>query len=52
MIDPDKWTPAMAAILKRWDPGACVLLVPSQLHKSYRPNVAMGEVSPYAEVKS
>lgn len=36
---------AMAAILKRWDPGACVLLVPSQLHKSYRQKVVMGEVN-------
>jgi protein O-GlcNAc transferase len=30
---------AMVALLKRWDPGACVLLVPSQLHKSYRPKL-------------
>src|ERR1043166_967844 len=30
---------AMAAILKRWDPGACVLVAPSQLRKSYRPKV-------------
>jgi tetratricopeptide (TPR) repeat protein len=36
---------AMGAILKRWDPGACVLLVPSQLHKSYRQKVAMGEIN-------
>jgi hypothetical protein len=35
---------AVAAVLKRWDPGSCVLLVPSQLQKSFRPNVAMGEV--------
>jgi protein O-GlcNAc transferase len=27
---------AMAAMLKRWDPGACLLLAPSQLRKSYR----------------
>jgi hypothetical protein len=27
---------AMAAVLKKWDPGTCVLLVPSQLHRSYR----------------
>jgi protein O-GlcNAc transferase len=43
---------AMAAVLKRWDPGTCVLLVPSRLRKPYRPKVAMGEVSPHAEVKS
>jgi len=30
---------AMAAVLKRWDQGACVLVAPSQLHKSYRPKV-------------
>jgi hypothetical protein len=30
---------AMVAVLKRWDPGACVLVAPSQLHKSYRPKV-------------
>jgi hypothetical protein len=30
---------AMVAMLKRWDPGACVLVAPSQLHKSYRPKV-------------
>ena len=30
---------AMAALLKRWDPGACVLLAPSQLHKNYRPKI-------------
>lgn len=31
---------AMAAMLKRWDPGACMLLTPSQLYKSYRPKAA------------
>ncbi|MBV9427265.1 MAG: hypothetical protein JO084_06060 [Bradyrhizobiaceae bacterium] len=30
---------AMAAMLKRWGPGDCVLVAPSQLHKSYRPMV-------------
>jgi protein O-GlcNAc transferase len=30
---------AMVALLKRWDPGACVLLAPSQLHRSYRPKL-------------
>jgi hypothetical protein len=30
---------AMAAMLKRWEPGACVLVAPSQLYKSYRPKV-------------
>jgi len=35
---------AMAAILKRWDDGACVLLVPSQLHRSYRQKVVGGVV--------
>lgn len=28
---------AMVAMLRRWDPGACMLLAPSRLHKSYRP---------------
>jgi len=36
---------AMAAILKCWDPGACVLLAPSQLHRSYRQKVVTGEVN-------
>jgi protein O-GlcNAc transferase len=30
---------AMAAMLKRWEPGACVLVAPSQLYKSYRPKI-------------
>jgi protein O-GlcNAc transferase len=30
---------AMAAMLKRWEPGTCTLVAPSQLHKSYRPKV-------------